>query len=184
MCDTEVQFQVALSCLLPGGPRFTCATSYFYCRPSAPALLTVFLSSRAFWNLLGCNLIKRILHAKNGDMAATSQASFCLLVPQTGWNQCEENKANHYDFLSGKKVSVGRNQTTLKFICFYKTSHLIFQNFTRVSRNKSNLCLTNPFVSRHKKISHWPMRCLKRELACLISASFCRHISRRNVLTD
>ena len=87
----------------------------------------------------------------------------------------------HYDFLSGRKVSVGRNQTTLKFTCFYKTSHLIFQNFTGVSRNISTLCMANPIVSRPKIISCRPMRCMKREPACLISASFCRQISRLNI---
>ena len=85
------------------------------------------------------------------------------------------------DFLSAGKVTVDGNQTMLKFICFYKTFHLIFKIFTRASKNISTFCWTNPDICRLKIISRWPMRCLKREPACLISASFCRHISRRNV---
>ena len=87
----------------------------------------------------------------------------------------------HCDFLSAGKVTVGGNQTMLKLICFYKTSHLNFKLSTRVSRNTSTFCLTNPDVCRPKFISCWQMRCLKREPACLISASFCRQISRRNI---
>ena len=86
---------------------------------------------------------------------------------------CLFDGPRHSARLSAGKESVRTKHTRLKFICFLKTSHLIFKNSIRVSINISTFCGTNPYVSLPKIISHWPMRCLKREPACLISASFC-----------
>ena len=125
------------------------------------SILHVTLRAALVWNL--CALYIECCRAK-----IKAKSMMCAALLDT-------------EFLSAGKVTVGGNQTRLKFMCFYKTSHLIFKISTRVSRNMSTFCLTNPDVCRPQIISPWPMRCLKREPACLISASFCRHISRRNV---
>ena len=137
-----------------------CVALYFACRA---ALILVFCVSRCSYTGFVCTSYCECCRAK-----IKAKSMMCAALLDT-------------EFLSAGKVTVGENQTRLKFMCFYKTSHLILKISTRVSRNMSTFCLTNPDVCRPQIISPWPMRCLKREPACLISASFCRHISRCNV---